>query len=271
MTRKEAQRTAAQRIGAKEAGILLCHHLGIDRIELLLEEELELERAADFFDLVARAEANEPIEYITQEVSFYSERFHIAPGALIPRPETELLIDEAIALIKRFPKKPKIAEIGTGSGIIPVTLARQFPDLKITATDISPKALEIAKINAERFEVADRITFVHTSLLDGINENFDIILSNPPYIAKDYRIGKNLEYEPQNALFGGEKGDELLKKIIDLATGKKVRYLACEMGYDQRSALEAYIRQKGLGRYRFYQDLAGFDRGFVLEIEKESA
>ncbi len=270
MTRKEALRKAAKRIGAKEASLLLCHHLGIDRIELLLEEGREMEETERFFDLVARAEADEPIEYITQKVSFYGEYFHIAPGALIPRPETELLIDEAIKVIESFRRPPKIAEIGTGSGVIPIILARCFPNLTIVATDISQKALEIAQINAERFGVRSRIRFLHRSMLDGINENFDIILSNPPYIAEDFPIEANLAYEPRNALFGGKRGDELLRRIIDLAAERKVRYLLCEMGYDQREPLETYIRKKGVGSCRFYRDLAGLDRGFVLEMKKES-
>ncbi len=268
MTRKEALAHAAARIGAREAGILLCHHLGIDRVRLINEEQRPMEREEEYFALVARIERHEPIEYITGLVSFYGETFHIAPGALIPRPETELLLEEVATLIRQRSDTPSIAEIGTGSGILSVMLAKLFPKLHIVATDISEDALNIAEINARRFEVAERITFVKTHLLDGINEDFAIILSNPPYIAREFKIDPKLTYEPAEALFGGVMGDELLKEIIDLAAMRNAEYLACEMGYDQRGRIDTYIARRGYGSCRFYRDLAGLDRGFVLKIEE---
>jgi release factor glutamine methyltransferase len=251
----------------KEAAILLAHHLKCDRLHLLTHEHKKIEKSQDYFALVKRRLAHEPVEYITNAVSFYSENFYIAPGALIPRPETELLIDKAKEIIHKE-KITKIAEIGTGSGIIAVMLARLFPNLEIVATDISTDALKIAKINAKNKAVSERIHFIHTSYLEGINQKFDMIISNPPYIAEDFELEKPLFHEPQNALFGGKRGDEMLCEIIDIAVEREVDYLLCEMGYDQRIPLENYMKQKGIRKISFYKDYSGFDRGFVADLKE---
>ncbi len=263
-----AVKSAALRLQSrKEAQILMAHHLGSDRIRVMTRDHESLKNPGAYFALVARREAGEPIEYITGQVSFYSRTFHIAPGALIPRPETELLIDEA-ATVLRSETIARIAEIGTGSGVIAVMLALIFPNLQIVATDINPDALKIARINTQKFGVADRIVFHETSLLDTINENFDMIISNPPYIAEGAVLEKPLSYEPQNALFGGEKGDELLRKIIELALERDTKWLLCETGYDQEAPLSRYLRQKGIRQFRFYRDYAGLNRGFVAKLKE---
>ena len=248
----------------KEAAILLAHHLGRDRLWLITHDDETVKNPSDYFALVKRRLLHEPIEYITGNVSFYGETFHIAPGALIPRPETELLIDHAKEIIE-MNNIQRVAEIGTGSGIIAVMLAHFFADLQITATDINPEALKIAKTNARKFGVSDKITFVETSFLEGINQNFDMIISNPPYIAEGFALEKPLAYEPQNALFGGTRGDEILRKIIDIAAARNISFLLCEMGYDQKTPLSAYMTQKGIQNYRFYRDYSGFDRGFLAQ------
>lgn len=247
-----------------EAEILLAAFLGQERIWLHAHPQKRLEDPDGYFGLIGRREAHEPVEYITNRVSFYSMEFYIAPGALIPRPETELLIDEVLKRLDPA-KEYMIAEVGTGSGIISIVLALHLPKSRFIATDISPRAIEIAQINARKYHVKDQITFVHTNLLDGIREPIDIVISNPPYIAADYKIPKSLEYEPQEALFGGPCGDELLRSIIDEAPRRGAKLLACEMGYDQKAPLEAYLREKGVANFHFYQDLAGYDRGFVVE------
>jgi release factor glutamine methyltransferase len=251
----------------KEAAILLAHYLKCDRLRLLTHEDEKIKNPGDYFALVKRRLAHEPVEYITNTVSFYSEDFYIAPGALIPRPETELLIDKAKEIIHKE-KITKIAEIGTGSGIIAVMLAYLFPHLEIVATDISKDALKIAQVNAKNKAVSDRIHFIHTSYLEGINQNFDMIISNPPYIAEDFELEKPLSFEPQNALFGGIRGDEMLCDIIDIASERKRGYLLCEMGYDQKIPLENYMKQKGIRKISFYKDYCGFDRGFVADLKE---
>ena len=267
-TIREALRTAARRLeNLKEAQILMSHHLKQERLRIMTRDSELLENPNDYFTLVSRREAGEPIEYITGKVSFYSRTFHIAPGALIPRPETELLIDEAARVIDEA-SIDTIAEIGTGSGVIAVMLALMFENLRIVATDINPNALKIARINAQHFGVADRIAFYETSLLDTINENFGMIVSNPPYIAEGIVLEKPLSYEPQNALFGGKRGDELLRDIIDLAIDRGTGWLVCETGYDQEASLSRYLRQKGVKKFRFYRDYAGLNRGFVATLKE---
>lgn len=266
MTIKEALRVGSIELqNGKEARILLSHHLQKDELQLILIENEEVPSLDKYFSLIARAKEGEPIEYITNAVSFYSREFFIKKGALIPRPETELLIDKVIQEASKF-KSPHIAEIGVGSGIISCLLALLIEDVTITATDISQEAIDIAKVNAVRFGVEDKITFIHTPYLIDVNEKFDIIVSNPPYIAEDASLEKNLSYEPDIALFGGKIGDEILKNIIDIALYHDNCHLCCEMGYDQKEPLIVYLESKGAHKANFYQDIAGFDRGFTLQI-----
>ncbi len=249
----------------KEARILMSYHVGKDNLYLLLHDNEVLKDPKGYFNLIKRRSLNEPVEYITNSVSFYSREFFIKKGVLIPRPETEILIDKTLKIIQKF-KNIKVAEIGVGSGVISIMLALLKKDIKIVATDISKEAIEVAKINAKRFKVEDKITFVKTSFLDTIKEDFDIIISNPPYISNYFEIEKNLTYEPKRALFGGKIGDEILKNIIDLAIKKRVKFLACEMGYDQLEPLKSYMIQKGVIKFEFYKDLSSHDRGFIATL-----
>ena len=247
-----------------EAEILLAHHLGCERSRLLLRDREALENPEAFFSLVDRRCAHEPVEYITNRVSFYGEEFFVAPGALIPRPETELLVDEAAALIRERGLK-KIAEIGVGSGAVSVTLARLFPELKIVATDISEEALAVARENIDRFDLAERIELRRTSLLEGVDE-VEMIVSNPPYVAQGTELEPNVaDYEPDTALYAPGDGTSLLKEIVLLGRERGVP-VVCEMGYDQRAEMERFFAEQGIGSYRFYKDLAGLDRGFIFEL-----
>lgn len=202
-----------------------------------------------------------PLEYIIKKVSFYSQEFFIDSGALIPRPETELLLDYALETITKYNIK-NIYEIGVGSGVISIMLCLLKKDIKIVASDISQSALNIARENIALHSKQDstlqsRISLVKTNLLDGITfPKHSLIISNPPYIADSYAIPRNLSFEPRIALFGGENGDEILRKIIAIDAD----FLCCEIGYNQ-----GYLEQN-LGAYksvRFYKDYAGFMRGFV--------
>ncbi len=243
-----------------EAEILLSHAIGEERVYLHTHPRKVIDTTL-FRRWVERRALHEPIEYIVGEVSFYGESFLIEPGVLIPRPETEILIDE---VAKRLEGEERVAEIGVGSGVIAITLAKMFPKLQITATDINPKALSLAKKNMDRFGV--HIDLVHTSFLDGVKGEFDVIVSNPPYIRKGYPLAKNVAmYEPKEALFGGERGEETLLRIIDIFYASEAKMLACEIGYDQKEVIEAYIKE---GSCTFYKDLAGFYRGFILRREK---
>lgn len=247
-----------------EAELLLTHHLNKDRTYLLIHEEDEVGNIEAFKTLVQRRAKHEPYEYIVGEVSFYDTYLYTAPHVLIARPETEILVDKASEVIERE-GITELIEIGIGSGAISVILARKFPDLRIIATDISEDALALAQRNIDRHGLQERIELKRTSILDGIGFDAQMVVSNPPYIAEDFLLEKNVgEYEPHTALFGGEKGDELLKEIIMDVKKRGIKWLACEMGYDQREPILEFVNEIGVKSIDFYKDLAGFDRGFVL-------
>jgi release factor glutamine methyltransferase len=254
-----------------EAELLLSHLLAVDRIYLFLyrEKELSLEIEKDFLSFIERRFQREPIEYILKKVSFYSRTFFIDKGALIPRPETEILIDIGIEKGREF-QNPRILEIGVGSGIVSIMLATLLENSSIFGVDISEKALQIAEKNRKDFKVEERVEFIKSDLFEKIDKNkkFDIIISNPPYISNSERgkLQKELDFEPEIALFGGNIGDEILKTIIDLFFEKDSKYLICEMGYDQKRAISRYVDNRGV--LEFYKDLAGFDRGFILKKQE---
>ncbi|MDO7252866.1 N5-glutamine methyltransferase family protein [Helicobacter cappadocius] len=234
------------------------------------DREIEACELDIFMDCISRRNSGEPIEYITQSANFYGHSFYVDKRVLIPRPETEILIEKVTPLIIEH-RVRNIAEIGVGSGIISIVLGMLCSDVDIVATDISPLAIEVAQTNIDFFtnrtnRLEERIKLVNTSFLDGIEEDFEFLVSNPPYIAKDYPLEKNVLYEPENALFGGIVGDELLKSIIKLSRERKIRFLACEMGYNQKNSLHSCLRDHGYEPI-FYKDLSGFDRGFIAELK----
>ena len=231
---------------------------------IFLNLNRELEDADGYFALAKRFANHEPLEYITGEAGFYGLTFNVKKGVLIPRPETEILVERSLEVLSNLPSRkgpPLVAEIGTGSGIISICLALNS-SAKIIASDISDDALNLARENAAKFGVEDRIEFIKCAYLDQIYGQFDLLVSNPPYIAQDYKLDKFVLNEPHEALFGGAAGDEILKNIILVAKNRGVKYLACEMGYDQKASLESVLELSGF-EAEFYRDLAGFDRGFV--------
>ncbi len=251
-----------------EAEILLADHLGCDRAMLLLRDREEIEDAGSFRQKIKRRQKHEPLEYITGRAGFYGEEFFVAPGVLIPRPETEILVEEAAAMI-RSRDASRIVEIGVGSGAVSVTLARLFPELEIVATDISSEALSVAGENLRRFGLEDRIELRHGSLLDPVPEAVELIVSNPPYVPEGTPLEPNVaDYEPHRALFAPGDGTELLRRIVLLGRERQVP-VVCEMGYDQRKPMETFFHSEGIEGYRFYRDLAGLDRGFVVSFEVE--
>lgn len=268
MTIKEILEISKSRIEsssrkALECEILLSHILQKPRIYLHTNYNSKINHSIldSMLEKISLLNESYPIEYITNKVSFYSQEFFIKEGALIPRSESELLVDRASFLIEKYNLR-EIYEIGIGSGVLSIILALKHRDLKIIATDLSMDALNIAKKNIEIKSKQDstlqnRINLIHTNLLDGINWNpLNLIISNPPYIKNNYKINKNLSYEPKEALFGGERGDEILRKIINLDS----KYLCCEIGFNQ-----AYIR-KYLHKYEkveFYKDYSNLTRGFL--------
>lgn len=249
---------------ARVAKALLMRHLGVKIEWIFLNLNRELEDADGYFALAKRFTNHEPLEYITGEAGFYGLTFNVKKGVLIPRLETEILVEKSLEVLSNLPARkgpPLVAEIGVGSGIISICLALNS-NAKIIASDISDDALNLARQNAAKFGVEDRIEFIKCAYLDQIYGQFDLLVSNPPYIAQDYRLDKFVLNEPHEALFGGAAGDEILKNIILIAKNRGVKYLACEMGYDQKASLESVLELSGF-EAEFYRDLVGFDRGFV--------
>lgn len=257
-------------IPAKEVEILIMFLLDKNPIWLHLNYNKEFEKQKELEVLVKKRATNYPLEYITKKASFYGEQFIVNEGVLIPRPETEILVESAVNILKEniTNETKTIVEIGTGSGIISVMLALMVENIKIIAVDINPKALDLAKQNAEKFVVLEKIDFRLSNLFENIDEeDIFMLVSNPPYISNSYKLPKNVEFEPKNALFGGDIGDELLKDIIKQSNDKKIKYLLCEMGYDQKKPLEEYFKKFNVEFHNFYKDYEDFDRGFILKFK----
>jgi release factor glutamine methyltransferase len=233
----------------RDAELLLLHHLGITRAQLLADPTRELTptQLAAFEAAITRRLANEPIQYITGTQEFYGLTFQVTPAVLIPRPETELLVE---AVLKHLPpnRPVRIADIGTGSGILAITLAVHLPQAEITAIDISPEAIAVARRNAETHRVAHRIHFLESDLLTAIpNQQFDVIVSNPPYVPTTDRETLHpqvRDHEPATALFAGKTGLDVYRRLIPQAYSalKPTGLLALEIGHDQQDAVTALLR-----------------------------
>lgn len=256
-----------------ESEILLAHILQSNRIYLHTHSKciLKSSKFEDFKRLVNEAKEGKPIEYLTQKVSFYDWEFEICEGVLIPRPETEILVDKCDELIKQRGVK-HIFELGVGSGIISISLALLNPEIQIIASDINPLALALTQKNIQKFclldeSLKDRIILFEGDVLQSdeffLSHSLELWVSNPPYIANDYILPKNVSYEPKEALFGGERGDEILQKILQKSKEHQIPYLACEMGWDQKQFIKESA--KDFADLEFYQDLSGLDRGFVAK------
>lgn len=253
----------------REAELLLISYLDVDQLYFITHQETLIdENKPRLLEWIERRVRNEPLEYLTNRVSFYSREFYIDEGALIPRPETELLIDEVLAHVNQD-EPLKIVEVGVGSGIISILLALHLPHARFIAVDISPRALSVARHNIEAFGLSDRIELREGDLLSCVHEKIDVLVSNPPYIAADASLESNLSYEPQNALFGGTVGDEIIRRLLDEVYARKISLFVCEMGYDQRVKVQEYLKFFAVQSLEFYKDLASFDRGFTLKANHE--
>jgi release factor glutamine methyltransferase len=251
---------------SREAQLLLMAYLKKDELWLITNQSTEVKETEKLFEWVKRRAKNEPFEYIVNLVSFYSEEFFIKEGALIPRPETELLIDEVLKNCSDRDALMTFCEVGIGSGIISIMLAKHFVNARFIAVDISQDALDIARVNIEKFGLTERISLRLGSLLEPVDEKIDYLVSNPPYIEEGVLLESNLSYEPQNALFGGKVGDELIKKLLDAVLSRKIKFFSCEMGYDQQDKIRTYLKDEKFTSLEFYKDYSDFDRGFTLKV-----
>ena len=259
----------------RDANLLARHVLGWDRAMVMTRENDEA--TADFIarydPLVERRARREPAAYIRGVQEFWSRDFMVTPAVLIPRPETELVVEEFLArLPEDLPnRKQRVADIGTGSGCIAVTVAAERPYVDVIATDISEDALRVAKQNAATHAVADRIAFRTAAYLTGAPEQFDFILANPPYVTeRDYQnlAPEVREYEPAMALVSGEDGFRDIRQIVDLSTA----YLApggtllMEIGYDQADAVADLVQSfPALTLASIANDLQNIPRVAIIE------
>ncbi|HEV2614042.1 MAG TPA: peptide chain release factor N(5)-glutamine methyltransferase [Gammaproteobacteria bacterium] len=240
-----------------ERELLLTHALNQPRAYLYSHPEKELSQTEFelFNQLLQRREQGEPIAYILGETEFYSLKFYITPAVLIPRPETELLIDYVLENFKQ--KKLCMWELGTGSGIISVTLARHRPDWDITATDISEEALDVAKKNAH-FHKAHNIKFIKSNWYEGLDSaKADLIISNPPYVAENDTHLNELRFEPSLALISGKEGMDAIKTIIQEAKThlKSNGWVLLEHGYDQAKWVQNSFRENQFSEIKTMDDL----------------
>ncbi|MEQ1544250.1 peptide chain release factor N(5)-glutamine methyltransferase [Methyloglobulus sp.] len=248
-----------------DAEILLCNALGKERTYLRawLDKDLHPEQIAAFNLLLQQRQQGKPIAYITGKREFWSRDFQVTPDVLIPRPDTELLIELSLALIPAS-QPYKIIDLGTGSGIIAVTLAAERPHAHIRATDISAAALACAKANAAKHNV-EHIKFHQSSWFDSIPDGkFNLIISNPPYVTEDdeHLQQGNLRFEPLTALISAQQGLSDIKTIAETACNRLENggYLLVEHGYNQREDVQNIFRALGYQQVQTHTDLSGQPR-----------
>jgi release factor glutamine methyltransferase len=252
----------------QDAETLLLHWIGKTRAWLLTHQDEDFAgcRAVGFWGLIERRERGEPIQYITGETEFYGLALRVTPDVLIPRPETEHLVEKAQELAGAFASL-RIVDVGTGSGAIAIALAHKLTEARVTAIDVSEKSLEIARENAERIGVAGRIRFECGDLLEElvIAERFEMVVSNPPYVPERDRAGLAVEvreHEPGLALFAGEDGLDVYRRLIPQAHGVLAPggLLMMEIGQGQAEAVEALMLGARFRDVRFTPDLQGIPR-----------
>jgi release factor glutamine methyltransferase len=248
--------------------------LGWDRARLLTESHHLTPAGLEptFSAWIARRETREPSAYITGVREFYGLDFEVTPAVLIPRPETEIVVEAALPSIVRK-LDARVADIGTGCGNIAVTLATQARKCTVVATDISAEALMVAKRNASRHGVFSRIEFVHTSYLEGVAGDFDLIAANPPYVRDTDKAGLSptVLHEPHVALFGGVDGMRDIEGVLEASIGKlrPGGWLIMEFGFGQEDDVRARVaRHDDLRLDRVIADLQGLPRTAVITRDR---
>jgi release factor glutamine methyltransferase len=258
------------------AEILLAHQLKTTRVKLYLnfDQPLNEKDINEYRTLIQRRLTREPVQYITGVQEFWSMEFNVGPQVLIPRPETEILVEQVVSIIKDRKAagesaRLSVLDIGTGSGALAVAIASELPDAEIWATDISTDALEVARANAHKHGLEDRVRFLESdifSVLNNVQQQFDVIVSNPPYIPReDYaalspEVGK---YEPRKALDGGEGGLFFIEKLILEAKDflKSGGWLLIEMApFQTAKAMDLIVQTGFYGEQKIIKDYSQKDR-----------
>ncbi|HBQ22055.1 MAG: protein-(glutamine-N5) methyltransferase, release factor-specific [Deltaproteobacteria bacterium GWA2_38_16] len=255
-----------------ESEMLLAHVLHKKRIDLYVAFDRVVSEAelASLKGLIQRRSRKEPIQYILGTQEFWSLPFKVGPGVLIPRPETECLVEEALKILGPL----HILDLGTGSGVIPIALAKEIPEAKFYAVDISDKALEYARENATTHHVLERIQFQKSDLFSSIpkDQKFDVILSNPPYISTGEWNGLETqikEFEPKEALLAGEEGIEVHRRILKEAPQylKSEGAVILEIAPHQASLLKEYVvREKVFKHFEIVKDYGHKDRILIVWV-----
>jgi release factor glutamine methyltransferase len=237
-----------------DAELLLAHALSTSRAALITASSrpLEPDEARLFMDLAARRRSREPVAYILGEKGFRRIVLQVDPRVLVPRPETEFVVEAALSL----PAQSRVVDVGTGSGAIALALKDERPDLWVVATDVSADALDVARGNAARLGLD--VEFLHGDLLDPLTGAVDAVLSNPPYVAAGDRLPPDVGFEPRGALFGGEDGLDVIRRLVKEAEG--VPFVGLEVGAGQASAVAALMPDREISVVR---DLAGHERVVV--------
>lgn len=284
MTIAEALKEAGERLRADsvsgaandvlDAQTLLAEAIGKDRTYLIINftQQAPEDLLSKFREMVNRRAAGEPLQYITGHQEFFGLDFEVTPDVLIPRPETELIVEEAIRIVQQDRiTRPVIVDVGAGSGCIAVALARELGDARMIASDISEAALRVARRNAARHGLGDRVDFAASDLLDAFaEEDFaDFILSNPPYVSEEETHSLQREvrdWEPRLALTDSNDGLSFYRRLLKDAPMrlKPGGRLICEMGYTQSEKISAMIDRRVWDGGRLLDDLQGIPRTIVL-------
>jgi len=260
--------------GRRDAELLLMHAIDCDRAYLLTHPEMELspEQMAIYEGWLVRRKRNEPIQYILGEQEFFGLKLRVTPDVLIPRPETEHLVEAVLARVDR--NAPiQIADVGTGSGAIAVALAHALPNAQVTAIDISPAALKVARENARNHRVAARIQFVESDLLGMAGgESFDMVVANPPYVAESELLEPQVrDFEPGVALYAGVDGLDVYGRLVPQAHAalKPSGWLLMEIGHGHHEAIAELLTD--WQNVSFVSDLQGIRRVACAQTSSMSA
>lgn len=274
MTIKEAFNLAKQNMDSIEARVLIKYILNKNEINIIANENIELsnENKKQLLESIEKIKKGYPLQYITHYQEFMGIKFEVNENVLIPQPDTEVLVEKTIKIVQKcYPKEDnrniKILDLCTGSGAIAISLKKYLPSVQVFASDISKKALEIAKINAKKNDV--QIKLIESNMFENINEKFDIVVSNPPYIKTDEitKLSNQVQNEPRLALDGGKDGLDFYRIIQKNI--KNYLYengiLLMEIGYDQGQAVASMFKNSKL-----VKDYAGKDRVIMWNLIRET-
>ncbi|MFW5966775.1 MAG: peptide chain release factor N(5)-glutamine methyltransferase [Persicimonas sp.] len=252
-----------------DAELLLTHVLDLDRVALYthFDRPMDSEELDAYRALIKRRVEGEPVAYLIGRRGFWDFELEVDPRVLIPRPETEVLVEEALERIEAN-QSATIIDVGTGSGAIALALARERPEATVIGTDTSADALEVARENAQRLGLGDRVEFVDGDLFEGVEQRWlpcDFVVSNPPYVAerdRDQIMTDVRDFEPEGALFAGEDGLDVIRRLIPAAHDALAEggHFLCEIGAEQGEAAERICQEAGFTQVNIRKDYSDRDR-----------